>query len=209
MKTLTKKQQKVFDYISRRLSIGDNPTQRQIAGYFKISQNAVFQIVRYLKIKGYLKSEKGRRGLKLSSASWQNGTGDKIPVIGSAITGSEGVDNSPVKRFINISSILSKAGDMFFVRASGNALAPAGIVDGDYVLVKPGSGISESQIALVLIGDKMWLKNVVVKSGEIFCEPLVDAKARKTQKKKVSHEIKIASSDIVGRVVGLIRLPME
>lgn len=212
MENLTKKQQKVLDYISKKLSAGDCPSQRQIASHLGISQNAVFQLVRYLKNKGFLKSEKGHRGLRLSgSYLQQQGLSDRIPVLGCAMTlreptgrtaGEESKGNLPVKRFINLNSVLGKTAGMFFVRVSGNALSSAGILDGDYVLIAPGSNVVDDQIALLLLDDKIWLKRVCVNGGRVL---VFDFTARTGKNNR--RRIELKDNDIVGRAIGLIRLP--
>jgi SOS-response transcriptional repressor LexA len=202
MENLTKKQQRVLDYISKRLSAGDCPSQRQIASHLGISQNAVFQLVRYLKNKGFLRSEKGHRGLKLSGSYLQQGLSDRIPVMGCAMTGEESRDKSPVKRFINSSSVFGKTAGMFFVRVSGNVLSSVGILDSDYVLVKPGSDVGDGQIAIVLIDDKIWLRQVCVSDGRttVF---IFTTRSGKNNRQR----IELKTADIVGRAIGLIRLP--
>ena len=203
MENLTKKQQRVLDYISKRLSAGDCPSQRQIASHLGISQNAVFQLVRYLKNKGFLKSEKGHRGLRLSgSYLQQQGLYDRIPVLGGAMAGEESKNNSPVKRFINLGSVFGKPAGMFFVRVFGSALSSAGIFDSDYVLIAPGSDVADGQIALVLIDDKIWLKQVCVNDGRML---VFDFAARAGKNNRQRIELKAA--DIVGKTIGLIRLP--
>lgn len=203
MENLTKKQRKVLDYISKRLSAGDCPSQRQIASHLGTSQNAVFQLVRYLKNKGFLRSEKGHRGLRLSgSYLQQQGLSDRIPVMGCAMTGEESRDKSPVKRFINSSSIFGKTAGMFFVRVSGSALSSVGILDSDYVLIKPGSDVVDGQIAIVLIDDKIWLRQMCVSDGRTTVFSFTTRSGKNNRQR-----IELKTADIVGKAIGLIRLP--
>jgi len=68
MESLTKKQQKILAFIENRLSDNDPPSQREIAEHFGLAQNAVYQLVVYLKQKGYLADTGGHRGLRLSES---------------------------------------------------------------------------------------------------------------------------------------------
>lgn len=206
VETLTKKQRTVLDYISKRLSAGDNPSQRQVASHLGVSQNAVFQFIRHLKNKGYLKSEKGHRNLKISAGYMhKENAPEKIPVMGCALTGTESKYDSSVKRVINPSNIFNKTAGIFFVRASGSGAASAGILDGDYVLVKPGNDISDGQITIVLVDDKIWLKKVRIKKGKIFLVSASDGSKRGELRQK----IELTHTKIIGRVIGCIRLPAE
>jgi len=56
MEPLTEKQQKVLKYIENRLEKNDPPSQREIARHFHLAQNAVFQLITYLRKKGYLEA---------------------------------------------------------------------------------------------------------------------------------------------------------
>jgi len=68
MEPLTERQQQVLAFIADRLRHNHPPSQREIAGHFKLAQNAVYQLVSYLKKKGYLVNSGGHRGLRLSQA---------------------------------------------------------------------------------------------------------------------------------------------
>ena len=64
MQPLTEKQRKVLEFLEGRLTEGRPSSQRQIAAHFGLAQNAVFQLIRYLKQKGYLIDIGGHRGLR-------------------------------------------------------------------------------------------------------------------------------------------------
>jgi len=63
MEPLTEKQQKVLKYIEGRLERNNPPSQREIARHFRLAQNAVFQLITYLRKKGYLEISSGHRGI--------------------------------------------------------------------------------------------------------------------------------------------------
>ena len=54
MKPLTPKQQRVLEFITSRLEESNPPSQREIANHFGLAQNAAYQLVRYLRRKGYV-----------------------------------------------------------------------------------------------------------------------------------------------------------
>jgi len=62
MEALTEKQQRVLAFIESRLREGKPPSQREIARHFHLAQNAVYQLVHYLREKGYLIDSGGHRG---------------------------------------------------------------------------------------------------------------------------------------------------
>ena len=66
MEPLTEKQQKVFRFIEKRLQENKPPSQNEVAEYFGLAQNAAYQLINYLRNKGYLVDLGGHRGLRLS-----------------------------------------------------------------------------------------------------------------------------------------------
>ena len=80
MEPLTAKQQKVLRFIEGRLKDSGPPSQREIAEHFGLSQNAVCQLVGYLKkgpswaeaVRGISRQDKAGRG---HTCRWQGGGG--------------------------------------------------------------------------------------------------------------------------------------
>jgi len=88
MELLTEKQQKVFAFIETRLRAGNPPSQREIGRRFGLAQNAVHQLVGYLKKKGYLSDSGGHRGLRLSKEYLdKKRRTEGIPVVGRVAAG--------------------------------------------------------------------------------------------------------------------------
>ena len=54
MEPLTPKQQQVLEFVASQLGEDRPPSQREIAHHFGLAQNAAYQLVRYLRRKGYL-----------------------------------------------------------------------------------------------------------------------------------------------------------
>ena len=66
MEPLTVKQRQVLEFVEGRLGEERPPSQREIADHFGLVQNAAYQLVGYLRKKGYLVDAGGHRGLRLS-----------------------------------------------------------------------------------------------------------------------------------------------
>ncbi len=73
----------------------------------------------------------------------------------------------------------------------------AGILDGDYVIVKPGSSIENGGIGIVLIGDEATVKRVFRDKGKVVLKP------ENRHMKPVSYDPDEVS--IIGKVIGVIR----
>ena len=71
MERLTERQQMVLSFIEGCLSDGRPPSQREVAEHFRLSQNAVYQLVGYLRRKGYLENAGGIGGCGCRRGIWR------------------------------------------------------------------------------------------------------------------------------------------
>ena len=88
MEPLTPKQQLVLEFVASRLGENHPPSQREIADHFGLAQNAAYQLVRYLRRKGYVVDAGGHRGLRLSPEYLQEVEATQgVPVLGRVAAG--------------------------------------------------------------------------------------------------------------------------
>lgn len=154
MRPLTEKQQKTFKFIEDRLLNSNPPSQREIAEHFGLAQNSIYQIVSYLRKKGYLSDAAGHRGLRLSKEYLKSiQDTDGIPVIGQVAAGEPILAEENIEEYVNIRRLLGLSDDVFLLRVSGDSMIDEGIMDGDLVTVKPETNIKNGQIAVVLLDD--------------------------------------------------------
>ena len=230
MQPLTDKQEKVLLFLRERLSEGNPPSQREVANHFGISQNAVCQLVRYLKEKGYLVAESGHRGLRLSRAfeavaqeaegSHGRGQGqapfDKgapeldadglarqagIPVVGRVAAGEPILAEQNIDEYLDAETFFGLEAGTFCLRVAGDSMVDEGIMDGDYVIVRPGETVEHEEVAVVMVGDDATVKRVLLYGDRIGLKPANQA---------AGYQIRYFSegSDqvrIVGKVVGCFR----
>ena len=99
MEPLTEKQLKVLRFIEKRLKGNKPPSQKEVADNFSLAQNAAYQLINYLRNKGYLVNLGGHRGLRLSKEYLEKKRQtDGIPVVGRVAAG------EPILAEENISS---------------------------------------------------------------------------------------------------------
>ena len=202
MEPLTEKQQKIFKFIEGRLRDGTPPSQREIAEYFGLAQNSAYQVIGYLKKKGYLSDSGGHRGLRLSTEyvkAVQQKQG--IPIVGQVAAGEPILAEQNIEDYVDIRRLLGLSDDVFLLRVRGDSMADVGIMDGDYVAVKPASTVENGQIAVVLLDDEATVKKVYVQKNRIALKPANQAAGYKTQYvKRTDKDIRI-----IGKVIGCLR----
>ena len=202
MEPLTEKQQRILAFIESRLWEGKPPSQREIARHFHLAQNAVYQLVRYLRTKGYLIDSGGHRGLRLSS-EYLDGKrqAEGVPVVGRVAAGEPILAEENVEEYADLNEFFGLHEDVFLLKVSGDSMIDEGIMDGDYVAVRPGQKIENGRIGVVLLEDEATVKRIYIQRGRIALQPANKAAGYKTRYVKQDNE----RVRIVGKVIGCIR----
>jgi repressor LexA len=203
MEQLTDKQQKVLRFIEDRLQHNEPPSQREIARHFGLAQNAVYQLVGYLKKKGYLVDSGGHRGLRLSRAYLQKKNESQgIPIVGRVAAGEPVLAQENIEGYVNLDELLGQSKDMFILKVAGDSMIDEGIMDGDYVVVKPTATIENGQIAVVLLDDEATVKKVYIQRDRIALKSANRAAGYKTRYIRKREK----TVRIIGRVTSCLRL---
>lgn len=163
MEPLTEKQQQVLEFIVGRLRENHPPSQREIARHFTLAQNAVYQLVGYLRKKGYLVDSGGHRGLRLSEAYLrQTEQTAGLPILGRVAAGEPILAQENIEGYLNCEKLFGRSEGTFALKVSGDSMIDEGIMDGDYVIVKLGSTLQNGQIGVVLLDDEATVKRVFI-----------------------------------------------
>ena len=209
MDTLTEKQQKVFRYIEGRLEKNDPPSQREIARHFRLAQNAVYQLISYLRKKAYLTDSSGHRALRLSKEYIEKTRqSEGLPVIGTVAAGRPILAEENIEQYLDPGEIFgrkaspgkSEAGS-FILKVTGDSMVDVGIMDGDFVVVEPASQIADGRIGVVLLDDEATVKKVYVRRNRMALEPANKAAGYKT----IYVKNGAGNVRIVGKVTGCFR----
>ena len=203
MKPLTKKQHQILTFIENRLNDNNPPSQREIAEHFGLAQNAVCQLIGYLKDKGYLADTGSHRGLRLSESYLEQiQQAEGIPVIGRIAAGAPILAEQNIEGNIDLKKLFKPTKDTFILKIRGDSMVDEGIMDGDYVVVQPVTAIENGRIGVVLLDDEATVKKVYVRRDHIALEPANKAAGYKTRYiKRGSQKVRI-----IGRVVGCFRM---
>ncbi len=202
MEPLTEKQQQVLEFIAECLGDNHPPSQREIAQHFKLAQNAVYQLVGYLKKKGYLVDAGGHRGLRLSDAYLaEMAETEGFPLLGRVAAGEPILAEENVERYVTLDGLFTTSQDTFLLKVSGDSMVDEGILDGDYVVVKSTTRLDSGQIGVVLLDDEATVKRVFIQKHRVALKPANRAAGYKTRYiKQFDKDVRI-----VGKVVGCIR----
>jgi repressor LexA len=197
----TKKQLTFLAFIERfRRQHGMPPSVQEIQAHFGYaSPNAVQNHVRFLRLKGLVTDQNGK---KRSLMSLLPQLPIAVPLLGRIAAGVpiEAIEN--VERSIDLSTlgIDNGRGDYFALRVKGNSMINAHILDGDLVVIKKQPDAGPQEIAAVLWNGEATLKYVRRKGESVVLVPANDAMRPITV-----HAEKTESFAVLGKVVRVIR----
>lgn len=159
--TLTARQQEILDYIEQLVrTTGYPPSIRQIGTALGISStNGVRAHLTALEKKGYIhRSLRTSRGIamldrvkRVISATTQEAV--SIPILGRVTAGMPILAVENHDGHLTLDPSLVKGDDVFALRVEGDSMIEAGILDGDYVLVRPQQGANNGDIVVALLED--------------------------------------------------------
>jgi repressor LexA len=186
---LTKRQREIYDYAVRYVDRhGYPPTVREIGEAVGLaSPSTVHAHLANLERAGYLRRDPTKpRALELSRRDGRardaipatHDTGDvhKLPLVGEIAAGGPLLAEENVEDYLAVPEPLSQGGDEFLLRVKGDSMIEAGILEGDYVVVRRQQTARNGEIVVALCGDDEAADEATVKrffreGGRIRLQP--------------------------------------
>ena len=202
---INKREKAILNFIEKQVkSNGYPPSVREIGKAVGLNSTAtVHNYLAKLTEKGYIKKEnqKGRtlRLLKGASGEEKNFYSGRemveVPVIGKITAGEPilAVENITDTFPIPIDFVGNSESFMLTVR--GESMIEAGILDGDYILVKKQDTARNGEIVVALIEDEATVKTFYKENGHIRLQP----------ENSSMDPIIVPTCDILGKVAGVFR----
>ncbi|MBN2374572.1 transcriptional repressor LexA [bacterium] len=169
---LTKRQQRVLDFLIRQIRIkGYPPTVREIAADLGISgPKGAKKFLDILERKGYIRRISGSsRAIEILHPAVPQTC--MVPVIGRIMAGSPILAVENMEGEIAVDTSLARGKDLFFLRVEGDSMIEAHIQEGDYALIRPQPCAENGDIVAVLIGEDVTLKRFYKDEFQIRLEP--------------------------------------
>jgi len=207
MKELTLRQKKVFEFIQREIrKKGIPPSVREIGSVFGIkSPRGVIRHLEALEKKGFIQRERIARGIKILARGIRDSEFGmirstlKLPILGRIAAGRPLLAEENVEGTLTLDKSFIPSGTCFCLKVKGESMIGAGILDGDFVIVRKQSTAENGEIIVALIEDEATVKRFYRERGRIRLEPENPAMEPIT----ISEKEKEIS--ILGKVVGVFR----
>ena len=171
---LTKRQKQILDYVTKYIKKNDYaPSLKEIKKHFKLSSFAtVHQHIENLETEGYLKKiENKPRSIELNKKKGKLSL-VTIPLLGTIAAG-QPIEAIEDKETIEVpKSQLSKSGEHFALRVSGNSMIDEGIFNGDTVVIRKQPTAENGETVVALINDnEVTLKKIYKEKNGFRLQP--------------------------------------
>lgn len=161
MTALPKRQKEILDFIRQSIETeGMPPTYQEIADRFKVQIGTIQEHLDALENKGEIQRLKGRpRGIRLMEESRISPR--SIAFVGETTAGLPALAVERHEGYLTVDGSLIRGENIFALRVKGESMIEAGILDGDYVLIRRQETVDDGEAALVLVeGEEATIKKV-------------------------------------------------
>jgi repressor LexA len=162
MENITRRQKEILLYINDFIEQNQYaPSIYDIANAFSINTKTAQEFVDRLVIKGYLTKEKKiARTIQLTEKAVDELTQRSIPILGATAAGKPIEVVEDIKGQIVIDKKRFSDGEFFALVVRGDSMKEAGILDGDFVIVKRTELPRDGDIVVALIDEEVTLKRL-------------------------------------------------
>ena len=205
---LTKRQQEIFDFIKRySAKYGYPPTVRDIGKAVGLaSSSTVHAHLANLEKLGLLRRDPSKpRAIELldrmggsvvdAVENVKSLVRPGLPVVGSVAAGQPILAEENIEEYVNVPAAAGGEQGEYVLKISGESMKDAGILEGDYVVVRPQETANDGEIVVALVGEEATVKRFFRELDHVRLQP-----------ENVSMEpIRSKDVKVMGRVVGLFR----
>ncbi len=207
---LTARQREVLEFIRQFMTqVGYPPTVREIGAHFGFVPRSVFDHLKALERKGYLRRTASKsRSLQIlespptspllppakTSAPYR-----ELPILGRVAAGEPLLAEQNVEGTFTISRDWVNGDEAFLLKVQGESMVGAHILPGDYALVRRQATAENGEIVVALVNDEATIKRILFKKEMIVLQPenpsMPPLQIHRGEK----------SFQIIGKVVGIVR----
>jgi len=203
---LTKRQQEIFDFIRKYSArYGYPPTVRDIGKAVGLaSSSTVHAHLANLEKIGLLRRDPSKpRAIELLDRAVVNAVDSVrnivapggLPLVGSVAAGQPVLAEENIEEYIPVPQIAGGEDGEYLLRVRGDSMKNAGIIEGDFVVVRPQDSATDGEIVVALVGEEATVKRFFKEADHVRLQP-----ENETMEPIRSREVKV-----LGRVVGLLR----
>jgi repressor LexA len=200
---LTKRQKEIFDFIRKYAAkTGYPPTVREIGKAVGLhSSSTVHAHLANLEKLGLLKRDPSKpraielliekAGQAVNAVTPNSG----IPLIGSVAAGAPILAEENVEEYLEVPDVIGGEDGDYILQIRGESMKNAGIIEADYVVVRPADDAIDGEIVVALIGEEATVKRFFREPDHIRLQP----------ENEEMDPIITTEARVLGKVVGVFR----
>jgi repressor LexA len=205
-KDLTKRQQEIFDFIKKySAKYGYPPTVRDIGKAVGLaSSSTVYAHLSNLEKVGLLRRDPSKpRALELldratstmADAAKSVVRPSGLPLVGNVAAGLPIAAEENIEDFVQVPELAGGDEGEFVLTVRGDSMKNAGILAGDYVVVRKQETATNGDIVVALVGEDATVKRFFREEDHVRLQPENEA----------MEPIRTREAQVIGRVVGVMR----
>jgi repressor LexA len=199
---LTKRQQEIFEFIKRYSArYGYPPTVRDIGKAVGLaSSSTVHAHLANLEKVGLLRRDPSKpRAIELldraaagvRSMVRSNG----LPLVGQVAAGQPVLAEENIEEYVDVPGVAGGEEGEYLLRVRGDSMKDAGIIEGDFVVVRPQDTAVDGDVVVALVGEEATVKRFFREADHVRLQPENEA----------MEPIRSKEVRVLGKVVGLLR----
>ena len=199
---LTKRQQEIFDFIKKySAKYGYPPTVRDIGKAVGLaSSSTVHAHLANLEKIGLLRRDPSKpRALELldraaegvKSLVQPNG----LPLVGHVAAGQPVLAEENIEDYVDVPAVAGGEEGEYLLRVRGDSMKNAGILEGDFVVVRPQETAQDNDIVVALVGEEATDKRFFRENDHVRLQP----------ENPAMEPIRSKEVRVLGQVVGVLR----
>jgi repressor LexA len=200
---LTKRQKEIFDFIRKYAAkTGYPPTVREIGKAVGLhSSSTVHAHLANLEKLGLLKRDPSKpRAIELLIEKANQAVdaikpGGGIPLVGSVAAGAPILAEENIEEYLGVPDVIGGEDGDYILQVRGESMKNAGIIESDYVVIRPADDATNGEIVVALIGEEATVKRYFRETDHVRLQPENDE----------MDPILTTEVQIMGKVVGVFR----
>lgn len=207
---LTARQREILEFIRQFMTrVGYPPTVREIGSHFGFVPRSVFDHLKALERKGYLRRDPAKsRSLQildsspaapLASPGSSAAPYRELPILGRVAAGQPLLSEQNLEGTSIVPQDWVNGDDAFLLKVQGESMIGAHICPGDQALIRRQSTAENGDIVVALLNDEATIKRIFFRADGIVLQPenptMPPIQVKRSEK----------SFQIVGKVVGILR----
>lgn len=193
-------QQRILDFIKSEIQTkGYPPSVREIAQAVGLkSTSTVHGHLQRLEKRGLLhRAAMKPRAMEVTGdTNFIRNNSTAVPVVGRVTAGQPIFAEENLEEYVPIPDIMLGEGEHFILHVKGDSMIEAGILDGDYIIVRKTSEALNGEIVVAMIDDSATVKRYFKEDGHFRLQP-----ENRTMEPIYADEV-----TILGKVTSLYRL---